>query len=47
MKLGPNSIAPMHQDKPPVWSILALVVFVVLALSPFGFVVLAILGVVP
>lgn len=47
MKLSPNSIAPMHQDKPPVWSILALVVFVVLALSPFFFVVAAVLGVMP
>lgn len=47
IKLGPNSIAPIHQDKPPLWSVIAVVAFVMLALAPFFYVMAAILGVVP
>ena len=47
MKLGPNSIAPVHQDKPPLWGVIAFALLVILCLSPFFYVVAAILGVVP
>lgn len=47
MKLGPNSIAPIPQDRPPLWSVIAVVVMVILSLSPFFYVMAAILGVVP
>lgn len=45
--LLPSSIAPVPQDRPPLWSVIGLVALVILALSPFAYVVGAVLGVVP
>lgn len=43
MKLGPNSIAPIHQDKPSVWWVLALFSAAIIGMLAF---VAAVLGVV-
>lgn len=47
MKPVVNSIAPVHQDKPPLWGVIAFALLVILFLSPFFYVVATILGVVP